>query len=252
MDRIMRLIAPTSRIGSIIRFFVLIGVVLVADISFSHIFEMLPGGNAHSAVYHVAHATFVSGPLVIFFLAVTSYQVKLQKRLWRLSCQDGLTGLNNRRTFFELTRKSRSESPFGVLLMLDADWFKKINDSYGHNAGDRCLGAIATALRQNVRHGDIIGRIGGEEFAIYLPDASRAHANVIGDRLTGPFTFDTETYGKQSVTLSIGGVLSVPEASLDGLFAIADAALYQAKQSGRARFIIRESTVDRAHGRQFA
>lgn len=243
----MRLLAPKGWIGFAVRLFVLVGFVAAANITFARVFDDPDHHNQHSPVYYIAHAAFVGGPLIAFFLAVCVYQLRLQRKLWRLSRKDGLTGLNNRRTFFDLVEKARKVERAGVLLMLDADWFKKINDTYGHQAGDRCLKSIAYTLRRNLRQGDILGRVGGEEFAIYLRGAAISQARVIGERLTKPICFDTETTQHLTITLSIGAVVASPTISIDALFANADAALYDAKQAGRATYVLwnpKEETDD--------
>ncbi len=246
MDRLMRLLAPKGAIGFVCRLVALIGFVAVANITFARFFgnsdqyELLPSS------FYIVHAAVVGGPLIAFFLAVTVFQVRLQRRLWRLSRKDGLTGLNNRRSFFETVEKVRKVENKGVLLVLDADWFKKINDTHGHDAGDRCLKSIAHTLRRNTRNGDILGRIGGEEFAIYLKGASTAHAQIIGERLTKPISFATETTAHLSVTLSVGAAHAIPDISIDHLFIDADAALYQAKQAGRATYVLADTPNETA------
>ncbi|WP_234417023.1 GGDEF domain-containing protein [Loktanella sp. Alg231-35] len=196
-----------------------------------------------SVRYHILHAMFVSGPLVTFFLAVTYFQIQLQKKLWRLSREDGLTGLNNRRSFFDQTAIARAAKKEGVLMMLDADRFKAINDTYGHQAGDECLKTIAYTIKRNVRQADVVGRIGGEEFAIYLHDTSIRQARAIGERLVKPISFRTHATEPLSVTLSIGVATTCAECSIDDIFGYADHALYQAKQAGRARMVIFDETT---------
>ncbi len=252
MDHLMRLLAPKSWIGFFVRLVVLVGLVAAENIAFAYFFGGLGKNDAHSASYYVAHAALVGGPLIAFFLAVTVFQVRLQRKLFRLSRKDGLTGLNNRRTFFDLVEKSRRNEQKGVLLMLDADWFKKINDTYGHQAGDHCLKSIAYTLRRSVRHNDILGRIGGEEFAVYLNNAPVETARVIGERLAKPISFQTENFQYLSVTLSIGAAKSYPDVTIDALFAQADAALYQAKLNGRAAFVLWEPAMQPGYVAQSA
>lgn len=235
MDTIMRSLAAKSAVGFIIRLIVLVTLVSGANIVFAFIVD---DRELHSPIYYFAHAIFVGGPLIAFFLAVTVFQMRLQRKLWQLSCKDGLTGLNNRGTFLNLAEELRVKSKGGILLMLDADLFKTINDTYGHQAGDACLRSIARALRCNVRQSDVIGRIGGEEFAIYLSDTTLSQARIIGERLIKPIPFDAGPDQKYaSVTMSIGAVQSSPQATLEEMFGLADNALYQAKRQGRARMV---------------
>lgn len=234
MDKVMRWLAPRGVVSFFARLVVLIGIVTSANVLFAIVHD---DQGLQSMAYYVAHATFVGGPLIAFFLAVTVFQVRLQRKLWRLSRKDSLTGLNNRRTFFDLASKQAAAKGHGVLLVLDADWFKSINDTYGHAAGDSCLRSIAYTLRRNVRQNDILGRIGGEEFAIYLSGATLQQARVIGERLTKPIPFKTEHDQHLTITLSIGASVSGKKSSLDDLFANADSALYRAKLEGRAKLV---------------
>lgn len=234
MNRLMRVLAPTTWIGFAVRLAVSLAIVTVANVGFANLVKDPEVYQVQSVGHYLLHAAVVGGPLITFSLAVTMYQVRLQRNLWRLSRKDGLTGLNNRRTFLEMVEKTRARTPRGVLLMLDADWFKKINDTHGHQVGDRCLETIAYTLQRNIRQHDILGRLGGEEFAIYLQDATTEQARVIGERLTKPISFASDSRKCLSVTLSVGVVTADPLLSIDALFARADAALYKAKQSGRA------------------
>ncbi len=235
MNSLMRLLAPRGVAGFILRLIILIGLVAGSNIAFALVYD---DHDLHELSYYVMHAVVVGGPLIAFFLAVTMFQIQLQRRLWQLSTKDGLTNLNNRRTFFEKTVKRRNQGGPGVLLMLDADRFKNINDVHGHLAGDNCLKVIAYMLRRNLRDGDVLGRIGGEEFAIYLKDTTLQQARAIGQRLTMPIPFVTENGAHLTMTLSIGAVIVRPNATLDEMFVSADKALYHAKENGRARMVV--------------
>ncbi len=235
MENLMRWLAPKGVIGFLLRLIVLIGLVAALNIAFGLLYDE---HGLHEPFYYIFHATFVGGPLIAFFLTVTMFQIRLQRKLWRLSRKDGLTNLNNRRTFLDQTDKRRKQGRHGVLLMLDADRFKNINDSYGHQAGDDCLKVIAYMLRRNLRDGDVVGRIGGEEFAIYLQNTTVQQARSIGHRLTLPIPFDSKDGAHLSITLSIGAVASYPKATLDEMFVAADQALYHAKENGRAQMVV--------------
>ncbi|EBA13716.1 GGDEF domain-containing protein [Roseobacter sp. CCS2] len=243
MDQLMRRLAPKGWVGFITRLIGMIGLVAIANLTFAHYFDTIEVRGMQSPLYHIGHATVVGGPLIAFFLTVSLFQIRLQRRLWQLSRKDALTGLNNRRTFFELVSKARAINHRGVLVMMDADRFKAINDTHGHLAGDRCLKSISYTLQRNVRRDDVLARIGGEEFALYLTGATPQTARVIGERITKPITFDTDTVKGLSVTLSLGAAQALPDLSIDAVFARADAALYQAKQDGRARYLQWEDTI---------
>ena len=234
MDKLMHRLELRGMLGVATAFLLSVSLVALANYGFAKLYgitDILP------ASLYFAHAVFVGGPFAVMVLTIIMYQLRLQRKLWVLSRKDGLTGINNRRTFLESTRRRLGEGKTGVFLLLDADNFKVINDTYGHQAGDNCLKAIAFTLEGSVRQNDVVGRIGGEEFAIFLSDTTLAQAKVIGERLTKPISFQISTDQPQTfwVTLSVGAALHCPDTSLDALIAHADEALYHAKHNGRAR-----------------
>lgn len=173
----------------------------------------------------------------------------LQKELERQAHLDSLTTLNNRGYFMllseqELARAVRYASEL-TLLMLDIDNFKKINDTYGHKCGDIVLQKLAEIFQKSLREVDIIGRLGGEEFAILLPETGRNHAFEIAERLrTNIANTEIEILDNQSIkfTVSIGVAALNPNVhKLDDLLIMADKALYDAKNSGRNLVLIADN-----------
>jgi diguanylate cyclase (GGDEF)-like protein len=162
--------------------------------------------------------------------------------LERLACLDGMTGLNNRRHFLvlaeiEWSRFKRYERPL-ALLMLDIDLFKSINDRYGHDVGDQVIKAVAEILQKHKRTSDIVGRLGGEEFALILPEATLENAVAAGERFRQLVADSKISVGGRSipVTISIGASACRAEtAGIDELLKQADVALYDAKRTGRNR-----------------
>jgi len=164
--------------------------------------------------------------------------------LCALSSQDGLTGLANRRSFWsalerEIGRSARAGEIFG-LLMLDIDHFKRVNDTWGHLAGDQVLRSIAAVLTDDSRSMDTVARFGGEEFAVILPDSTPAHSRQVAERVRARIEREhiRMSAGEEiSVTASIGvacsSAWSAREAS--DLVAAADRNLYKAKREGRNR-----------------
>ena len=160
--------------------------------------------------------------------------------LERLACIDALTGLNNRRHFLALaenewSRFRRYGRPL-ALLMLDIDLFKSINDRYGHDAGDEVIKAVTEVLRKHKRASDIAGRLGGEEFALALPEGTLESAVAAAERLRQLVAerIVAVKARRLSVTVSIGA--SAADAGMSGfdeLLKGADVALYDAKHSGR-------------------
>jgi diguanylate cyclase (GGDEF)-like protein len=173
--------------------------------------------------------------------------------LSRLSVTDQLTGALNRRGFLDRAARSVAEGrrhgrPAAVI-MLDIDHFKRINDNHGHAVGDEILRAVATVLQAGMRPGDLLGRLGGEEFAAYLPDSSSDMAASIGNRLLTDIRSSVPhpSGGEASVTVS-GGVAQLhatfePEAALSIALTSADTALYAAKQQGRDRIVAARETA---------
>lgn len=166
-----------------------------------------------------------------------------QAELEFMATRDALTGLYNRREFMrladmELARGARVAADTGVL-MVDLDFFKKINDQYGHPAGDEVLKQVAALLKAGVRATDVVARMGGEEFIVLLPNTGRSGALAVAEKLRSAVCQQPlHVLGAViPVTASIGvsGVKQLQSASIDGLYAAADQALYRAKQSGRDR-----------------
>jgi diguanylate cyclase (GGDEF)-like protein/PAS domain S-box-containing protein len=172
-----------------------------------------------------------------------------EQELEHLVITDPLTSLFNRRYFFTNAEKIFTRSKFAshelIAMMLDIDRFKKVNDTYGHQAGDAILREAARRLQDSIRPGDLLARYGGEEFVLLLSGATAAHTQVIADRLIRcmrekPFQYNgTNIF----VTISLGvACLTDQVTSLDELLSQADRALYLAKQQGRNRWVALEDT----------
>lgn len=168
---------------------------------------------------------------------------KLENELLKQANTDVLTGIGNRRQFFELagrelSRSIRSGSPLSLLL-LDIDGFKRINDEHGHEAGDAVLKTFTATVAAVLRDTDVFGRIGGEEFAVLLPDTDNEEAQVLAERVREQVALFavSSTQGRVlSVTVSIGIAALIPGDEADNIDAMlrrADAALYEAKNAGR-------------------
>ena len=168
--------------------------------------------------------------------------------LTRLATTDFLTGVWNRRRFMELgeaevARVRRSGRSFGMAMM-DVDHFKSVNDTHGHDAGDNVLRALAEACVDRLRNVDIVGRMGGEEFALILPETDPQGAMLTVERLReylSELAIPIDS-GTLTVTVSIG-VTTVrdPSDTIEGALKRADEALYKAKGSGRNRTVAYEN-----------
>jgi diguanylate cyclase (GGDEF)-like protein len=183
-------------------------------------------------------------------VAVALENARLYRRIQDLAVRDELTGVYNRRGLFEIGRReaeraARFGHPLSALL-IDIDHFKNVNDTYGHTIGDQVLRAFAACCRQNVREVDVVGRMGGEEFIILLPETDLANTHKAAERLRSRILengFVTDA-GEVHVTASFG-VAEYKDSiqDMDELYRQADEALYKAKNSGRNQVaVLREDT----------
>jgi len=165
--------------------------------------------------------------------------IKLFERIQHQATTDGLTGLANHRTFYELLEKElwRSRRYGGLisLIMVDIDNLKKINDTYGHRAGDRVIKEISRRIKACVRQIDTAARYGGDEFAVILPNTSLADATVAAERMVDMVSTTPVTWKRQQIALSISVGLGQydSESSPEEITSRSDQALYTAKLAGK-------------------
>ncbi|MCW3846304.1 diguanylate cyclase [Sphingomonas sp. LB-2] len=204
--------------------------------------------RANDATQTSYYALVVAGLVLLLVAAAVGVSTaKAQKRVriiaeqLRLSATtDELTGLPNRRFFMhsldiEVARARRSGAPLSVAVA-DVDHFKRVNDRYGHGGGDEVLRALARIFEAIMRTGDVVGRLGGEEFAILMPDTDEIQARIACERLRGAIAgreIRLPSGEKIAITLSTGIALLVPGDDRDKLVKRADNALYSAKEGGR-------------------
>jgi len=168
--------------------------------------------------------------------------IQMKDRIRDMAMRDGLTGLYNRRAFDDqlrhaLAREDRHKGRLGLVL-LDIDHFKKLNDTFGHPAGDAVLRHTAQVIERHLRRGDEAARFGGEEFAIILPDADEAGAHRLAERVRAAVEKSQLVFegARLSVTVSLGAAVWPADGKdEESLIAAADRALYAAKQAGRNR-----------------
>lgn len=219
--------------------------------------------TTHLAVEH-AHQTLVLSILVAFFvLFLPMYLgvqaliqehadlVALNTKLNELASIDTLTKIYNRRSLteqvqleFERLRRNSYQRTSLCVLMADIDHFKRINDSFGHQAGDVVLAEVAARIKEAVRGYDVVGRYGGEEFLIMLPNTNAEGAHTVGERIrmkVSDLPVSLADHRLVNVTISIGiSVVHDPATPEDRAISVADTALYEAKEQGRNRVIITE------------
>jgi diguanylate cyclase (GGDEF)-like protein len=180
-------------------------------------------------------------------LSRTIYQLEVsQEALAELATTDSLTKLKNRRLLYTQAEQNlnacRRYGKDMSLLLLDIDHFKKVNDTFGHHAGDEVLIRVASLLAQMVREVDTVARFGGEEFAVLLPETNRLGAAVLGERIRAAVEREMIVVAGQNipVTVSIGITTLAAEdvESIDQLLGIADRRLYLAKSGGRNRICV--------------
>ncbi|MCL2385066.1 MAG: diguanylate cyclase [Alphaproteobacteria bacterium] len=167
---------------------------------------------------------------------------KANEQLYYLATTDSLTGLKNRRHFLEclaveIERSKRYSIPCSVAI-IDADRFKVINDNYGHDVGDQVLRELSKILLNELRSVDVVGRLGGEEFAVQFTETSKHNALEVCERILSRIRLAKVLAGLQEVriTASIGlSEVRTPRDSLDAVLKRADEALFRAKRSGRDR-----------------
>jgi two-component system cell cycle response regulator len=185
------------------------------------------------------------GRTIMKFITGGNIEAQYHEEIYRLMTMDGLTGVHNKRYFGEMlerevSRSMRYDRTF-ALFLIDIDHFKEVNDTMGHLAGDAVLRQLGAVVRNRMRRDDIVARIGGEEFAVLLPEVDATAGTEVAEDLrkmveSTPFRFESDTL---HVTISIG-VTAWKQgfATGDDIVKAADDKLYEAKRSGRNRVVV--------------
>ncbi|MFQ6546317.1 GGDEF domain-containing protein [Aestuariibius sp. 2305UL40-4] len=183
--------------------------------------------------------TLVGAPVLALLMAAVAHFSRLEQALAVTASTDMLTGLPNRRAFFAAAGEMLEAGQEGLVLLVDVDHFKAINDTHGHAAGDICLRAIADHLRMITRKGDVVARIGGEEFAVFMPNSPASAVPAIEqrlcERLSVRISQDAEAL---LMTVSAGATTVQSGDAIERLLTQADNALYRAKAAGRACLVV--------------
>ncbi|HWP08162.1 MAG TPA: GGDEF domain-containing protein [Polyangiaceae bacterium] len=181
------------------------------------------------------------GPTILKYLSGLDAEAKYHEEIYRMTIVDGLTQIHNKRYLFEALEKelirARRYDRQLTLLIFDIDYFKNINDQYGHLAGDHVLRELARIVQERIRRDEVFARYGGEEFVIVLPETPLAGGVALAENLRGrvethPFAFQGE---RIPVTISIGCAMLSEEKAAADLIQRADDKLYEAKRGGRNR-----------------
>jgi two-component system cell cycle response regulator len=234
-------------------------VVLLSDsVSRSHARIEVRADKYHLVDLHSTNGTYVNdelvqerqlrrgdqikiGDTILKFLSGADLESQYHETIYRMTIMDGLTGIHNKRYFVEqldreLSRATRHGRPL-TLVICDIDYFKRVNDEFGHLAGDHVLKEVAQLAKSRLRPDDVIARYGGEEFAIVLPETDLAGGARIAEELrqmvaTETFTFEEEDI---DVTISCGVAQLDPKWRSYDFVKAADKQLYEAKRAGRNR-----------------
>lgn len=179
------------------------------------------------------------GDTILKFLSGSDVEAQYHETIYRMTIVDGLTGVHNKRYLLEMldreiSRSRRHKRPLS-LMMFDIDHFKEINDTFGHLAGDYVLKEMAQAVRNRLRPDDVVGRYGGEEFAIALPETSVQDGTDIADRLRQLIQDHQFEFEGEQIRVTVSAGVAELQEGMDvvQLIKAADTHLYEAKRSGR-------------------
>ncbi|WP_316356274.1 GGDEF domain-containing protein [Devosia sp.] len=234
-----------------LRIYRVTGAITLISVALSVVFtnmimEIFSAGiNVQGLAVSILMPLVLGGPM-IFVLMLRQEQLRhANGQLEHLATTDWLTACLNRGAFTGAVTRylDRHPSTGGALLIVDADDFKGVNDRFGHDAGDAALRLIAGAIRQAVRSSDPVGRLGGEEFGVFLADSDVAAADHVAERIRRAVSaIDFAPDGMPCpLSVSIGGATYETRAPFGELYRLADRHLYEAKNTGRDRVAIMQA-----------
>jgi diguanylate cyclase (GGDEF)-like protein len=194
--------------------------------------------------------TVLAVPLLLFFTSKLRDLAIAHEKLTIYASTDSLTQVMNRGAFSTLVdaylREVEARQVHGALLIIDADHFKAVNDRYGHERGDEALISIARAIKSALRSPDLVGRLGGEEFGVFLPGVGADQAERVAERIRETIhDLDFRPGGTaHQLSVSVGGAVFDRPLPLRDILRIADRQLYRAKEGGRDRVVIGPASPD--------
>ncbi|MCK0094038.1 GGDEF domain-containing protein [Yoonia sp. F2084L] len=207
------------------------------------VYLLFPGQDLLAALQIAPLISLVTAyPFSFFIWSQVRRNIQMGIELQRLVNRDRLTDVATRDFFF--ARMRSDPQAYGISLMVDIDFFKTVNDTFGHMAGDAVIVRVAEILHQNTRANDIVCRFGGEEFVVFLREKGSSDGFDIAERMRKAISDDVVVFDGQnlSVTVSIGGSMKERLADVNLAIQQADRALYRAKSLGRNRTIFSEPT----------
>ncbi len=232
----------TSLLTNVFRILLLVALFVLLEISLNDKTPQVVFNDAFLKALRFINITFfllITGSVTFAYTQATSeYQLMLAE----LASIDKLTGLDNRRSLINKAEKEISVSqntgePL-AMLVIDIDHFKQVNDKYGHLCGDFILSNVAKVMQSTLRKQDVVGRWGGEEFLVLLPNADTATLNDLAERLRLAVENTAFSYEGNDISISvtIGAASLISDDSFDSLASRADRALYVGKENGRNRY----------------
>lgn len=237
------------QLGSAVAFALVLGLNIAANADWiPYAPALVPPHDPHSFLFWAKSSLFIAAPHVIMGIVLVAIVIRLwlitEAKVLQQSLTDTLTGLHNRRSILKLVKTevahTQQHGPPLAIAILDLDYFKKINDRWGHPTGDQILRATAQCLQDNLRNGDAVGRLGGEEFLLLMPDTTSHDAKILIEHCRKALE-QIEIYSDSGepvrVSGSFGIVCNEKNMTLDAeiLISTADQALYRAKKAGRNR-----------------
>lgn len=245
--RLLHLKAPANcKLSSRVTEYVFWGVAAVTALRILGTMLFPPAASLAAGPFNAAVFLFYSGFIIVSTLSVMWMEIEsLQGDLVRSARYDALTDVYNRGTFLEefereVSRCARGGPAFS-LAIFDLDRFKRLNDRYGHPIGDRVLKAFAEVLRADIRKHDVVGRYGGEEFALLMPNTGKETAMRVAERVRRDLEARGITVDGTRIEVTVSGGISTYGADgedWDTLLSAADTALYEAKDAGRNRIAL--------------
>lgn len=227
---------------------VMFSAVILAEICVFSIYSLIdPSALQRGMTVTFFVATAVAFPIGYYIHNQNAKLRKLSRQLAIIASTDQMSGLLNRTAFLQAVKEAlhtpNAGPTAGSFLFIDVDHFKKLNDDFGHSVGDEAIKAIAEAIKASPEEKALVGRIGGEEFGMFLPDANKKKAKIVAEtirRKVRKLVYEKGEHRHQ-LSISVGGALHQAGQSLSDFVQRADECMYLAKTQGRNRVVFEQS-----------